>query len=415
MKVLHIAAHLGGGVGKAHSALVPATDGAVGRHYVLLEPPRDMRFVDAVRAAGAEVTVAPDFATLGAFATEADIVQVEWWNHPRLYECLCRAGLPPLRSVFWCHVSGLYAPFIPPGLYGVADRFLFSSPCSFDAPGVRALEPDVRNRLGVANSGFGFSGSGGVPAPRGSQPAVAYLGTVDFSKMNPQFFDVVEGIDAPDFSVSVWGTCDSNSDVARRAAGLRTPKRVVFEGYARDPEQVLSTPGIFLYLLHPQHFGTAENALVEAMSLGWAPLVFDNPAEAAIVQHEKTGFIETTSEAVRRRLQWMLDNPEAVASIGANAAADVAARRTPELTAKIFDETYRLLLANPKRPADFRSVLGETPSDWFLTTLSPNAGGEDIPPFAMSGAASKGSFRHFAASFPDDASLRALADRVTGS
>ena len=409
MKILHIAPHLGGGVGKAHSVLAAATGSDIRRHYVLLEAPRDVRFVERVCASGAEMTIAPDFATVARLAAEADIVQVEWWNHPLLYAYLCRAELPPLRSVVWCHISGLHAPYVPQGLYPAADFFLFTSPCSFEAPGVAALSQEIRSRMSVANSAFGLERKLYSPPERTGRMPVAYLGTVDFSKMSPLFFDVVDAVDGLGLTVSVWGACDPAGDVGRRARAMRHPERVRLEGYAAHPERVLATPGIFLYLLQPQHFGTAENALVEAMSLGWTPLVFDNPAEAAIVRDGETGFVEKDVSAAVRRLAWMIDSPERVARMGDCAAQDIAATRTPERLVRAFDSGYRTALARPKRTVDFGAVLGDTAADWFLSTLFPVCGGRDAVSFSTRGPASKGSFNHFLACFPDDVSLRDLA------
>jgi glycosyltransferase involved in cell wall biosynthesis len=413
MRILHIAAHLGGGVGKAHAALCGASAPGIRRHYVLLEPPRDLRFVNAVEAAGADLTIAPPFEAIAALAARADIVQVEWWNHPRLYECLCRADLPPMRTVFWSHISGLHAPYLPTGLFAAADAFVLTSACSLDAPNVAALPQAIRSRIAVANSGFGFApakrraGSGHRALP------VAYLGTVDFSKMSPQLFDVIDAVDAPDLAVAVWGATDPEGPVARRAAAMRRAGRVRFMGHGADPQACLAEAGIFLYLLQPQHFGTAENALVEAMSLGWAPLVFANPAEAAIVRHGETGFIEQDAAAAARRLSWMMAHPEAVARIGEQAATEIAATRTPEALTCAFDRIYRDVAAREKRHVDFGLALGQTPADWFLSTQCLDADALTAVRISTDTAPSKGSFAHFLQCFPSDPSLHALPGRLT--
>ena len=107
MKILHVTPHLGGGVGKAHAAISAALPDIVEQSFVLLEPPRDRRFVDQIEAAGARVTVAGNLDQVAALARDADIVQFEFWNHPRLLECLARCDFPAMRSAFWSHISGL--------------------------------------------------------------------------------------------------------------------------------------------------------------------------------------------------------------------------------------------------------------------------------------------------------------------
>ncbi len=78
MRILHIAAHLGGGVGKAHAEIVACDRSDIHRHFALLEEPRDRRFADAILAAGATVEVVPDPAALARLTADADIVQIEW-------------------------------------------------------------------------------------------------------------------------------------------------------------------------------------------------------------------------------------------------------------------------------------------------------------------------------------------------
>lgn len=402
MKIVHIAAHLGGGVGKAHAAVCGADQPETSRHYLLLEEPRDTRFVEAIRGTGATVTLACDVPGARHLIENADVVQVEWWNHPRLYQYLCGGNLPASRMVFWSHISGLHAPCIPPALLTAPHRFLFTSACSLEASSVQRLP--VEARPGVVNSGFGF-GTGAVPNRNRAVP-VGYLGTVDFSKLSPQFFEVTDRAE-PDQPVAIWGDVDAEGEVRRQAAAMKRRDAVRFCGHADDPEAALRQTGIFLYLLQPRHFGTAENALIEAMSLGCVPLVFDNPAERAIVEHGRTGFIEPDATAAAKRLQWMLRNPDAIEAMGQQAAAAMVATRTPKNTAEDLAAVYRSVMGQAKRKIDFAGVLGSTPADWFLSTQEAGIA-DDLP----AGTARKGTLAHFAHCFPGDASLDRLRARM---
>lgn len=414
MKILHITAHLGGGVGKAHSALCVSGPEDIRRHYVLLETPRDTRYTDMIRAGGAEITIAPDDMTLRQLADEADIVQIEWWNHPRIYECLCRSGLPAMRTVFWSHISGLFAPYIPAGLFTAAGRFAFTSACSFNAPNLADLDPVIHDSLAVVNSGFGFQQATSVERPSRPPLSITYLGTVDFAKMSPDLFTAIDTVNASDLSVSIWGSFDPDGTVTHAATQMANPGRIRFRGPTADPALILADTDIFLYLLQPQHFGTAENALIEAMSLGAVPIVFGNPAEQAIVRHGETGFVEKDSASVARRLAWMLVNSEAVMRIGRQAMDDVNRTRTPTLSAWAFADIYLSLAGTEKRVVDFMQVLGQTPAHWFLSTQTLARGGKPAVSFPVNATESKGSISHFLDCFPGDPSLSALAGIVSG-
>src|SRR5690606_32744178 len=131
---------------KAHAAVQAASSNGFAHTYCLLEEPRDRRFSDMVSSAGGEVVIAADRPRVERLVADADVVQIEWWNHPRLFELLS-GPLPPMRSLFWAHVSGLFPPLIPSGLFECAGSFFFTSPCSLETEDVRALAPHVRERL----------------------------------------------------------------------------------------------------------------------------------------------------------------------------------------------------------------------------------------------------------------------------
>ena len=127
MKILHVTPHLGGGVGKAHATIAPVLPEVVEQTFVLLEPPRDHRFIDKIRSVGGNVIIADDLNHVASLARKADIVQFEFWNHPRMFECLAHTEFPPIRRVFWSHISGLFQPVIPPALIEEAARFVFTT------------------------------------------------------------------------------------------------------------------------------------------------------------------------------------------------------------------------------------------------------------------------------------------------
>ena len=401
MNILHIAAHLGGGVGKAHASLCAVDRPGMRRRFLLLEEPQDNRYADAIRASGADIVVSRDPVKIGGLVAAADIVQIEWWNHPRLYECLSRFDLPPARTILWSHISGLFPPCLPSALLAAPHRFLFTSACSLEIPAVRDLAADARQRIDVINSGFGFDRP--VTSEKGRYGQVGYLGTVDFSKLSPLLFDVIDAANL-DRPVAIWGGVEPEGAVLLRARCMQRPDAVRFQGHAADPATALRNIGIFLYLLQPRHFGTAENALVEAMSLGCVPLVLDNPAERAIVEHGVTGFIEPDIESVARRLQWMIAHPTRMAEMGQAAARAMTATRSVRSAAADFASIYDAVLHLPKRRIDFAAIIGDSPAEWFLSTgASPREAG-----------VRKGTLAHFLRCFPDDPALRALfADQTS--
>lgn len=407
MNILHIAPHLGGGVGKAHAALRNALPDEIEQTFVLLEAPRDPRYVDALVSAGARVVVADSLDYVMRLAHKADIVQFEFWNHPRLFECLARCPFPAMRSVFWSHVSGLNKPFIPPGLIEAAMRFVFTTEASRANPSLALVAPEARSRTAVVNSGFGFEAVELSPRMRERKPTIAYLGTVDFVKMHPGFFDAVDALTGKDIRVPVWGALEPSGEVAARARAMRHPERIVFRGQTAAPERALAEADIFFYPLRHDHYGTAENALIEAMSLGLVPVVLGNAAERAIVRDGDTGFVARSIEEAASVLEMLLVSPGLRATVSREAAAHVAHTRTPKLAAHDFMVLWLGLVAQAPRASDFARAIGESPADWYAATQRL-PGTPWVPVADASRLRAKGSLAHFESVFNGDASLARL-------
>lgn len=406
MRVLHVTPHLGGGVGKAHAALRGAMPPEVKQTYVLLEPPRDARYADLIAACGGHIVVADGLDAVASRAGEADIVQFEFWNHPRMFECLARCAFPAMRSVFWSHISGLAAPLIPPGLIAEAGRLIFTTEASHRIAALALLPDAARRRIGVINSGFGFDHGGvDVRSPLNA-PAIAYLGTVDFVKMHPGFFDVIDRLPGDAGEVSIWGELNADGPVAARARAMQHPERIRFRGKTADPARALADANIFLYPLQPDHYGTAENALVEAMSLGLVPVVMKNPAEMQIVRHGETGFLAGSVDECVSLLQRLFALPQLRAELSRNAKRFVLTQRTSGRSAQDFTILWLGLLAEPKRHHDWRHAIGASPAEWFLATHGESGSSAGAGAYAQTGR--KGSLAHFEKVFAGDASLAQL-------
>ncbi len=407
MRVLHVTPHLGGGVGKAHAALRDVLPGEIEQTYVLLEPPRDTRYSKLIEDRGGRIVIADNLDQVAALAGKADIVQFEFWNHPRLFDCLARCDFPAMRTVFWSHISGLFKPLIPLGLVEESGRFVFTTPASRDIASLNELSETTQSKIAVINSGFGLRSDLGSLG-RAQPPTIAYLGTVDFLKMHPCFFDCVDELADDDVRVSVWGEVDPDGPVAAHARAMRHPERVLFRGQTDEPARALGEADVFFYPLQPNHYGTAENALVEAMSLGLVPVVMNNAAEMAIVRDGEDGFIAHTTDECVRLLQVLLSSPKLRSWMSHNAVKHVASSRTAAFSAQDFMILWLGLLATPARRHNFRAAIGESPADWFLA--SQQAPGAVWKPTASSAVQlpSKGTLAHFQSVFAGDASLGRL-------
>ena len=174
------------------------------------------------------------------------------------------------------------------------------------------------------------------------------------------------GWSATDIRVSVWGAADDA--VVARAQAMRHPERIRFRGETADPAAALAEADIFFYPLQADHYGTAENALVEAMSLGLVPVVLGNPGGKAIIRDGETGFVAHSIAECVSLLQMLLLLPELREKISRNAMRYVAENLTPAQSALEFMILWLGLISEPAQQCDFRAVIGDSPADWFLAT-----------------------------------------------
>ncbi len=420
INVVHLTAHLGGGVGKALSELAAAhsaTEGQIRHSIICLEPPEKSQFIKAIRNHGVEVTIAPDSSQLAQHIADADIVQIEWWNHPVTIAALYALPNLPMRLIAWCHVSGLCNPVIPAGLVDASQRFILTSPCSRAVPAIHRASLAHPSKIDVISSAAGIERL--PPANRrlrNNKLSVGYLGSLNFAKLHPNFVPWMAAVPQPDFRVSLIGDPVNQTVLQRQAEACGRPDLFDFRGYTTDTVGELATLDVLAYLLNPRHYGTAENALVESMAIGVVPIVLNNPAERYIVEHGVTGLILSSGDELPTAMDWLSHNPDERCAIGDRASHAVRQKFTCAALGSAFRRHYLSVKNEAKMAVSFPDIFGSNPADWFLRcqgesklygadgtlNLLPN---QDIPHDQFEH--SKGSVFHFHRQFPDDPRLGA--------
>jgi len=409
-KVLHIIPHLGGGVGKALQTL--AADSAYEHTFLILEKPEKIQFLEVITSLGCKVFISSDEAQADALISNTDIVQLEWWNHPATFKFLCERDLPPMRLLVWCHVSGLHTPIIPIGLIKAADRFLFTSSCSFQSPYIHGLDNNTKAKLGVVSSGVGLPNNSKHIRLDNTPMRVGYMGSPNFSKLHPYFINYLAAVTLPDFQVKVWGDEINRELLLEECRKVGKPDLLDIYGYTTDVANVLASLDVFTYLLNPLHYGTAENVLLEAMSAGVVPVVLNNPAETSIVQDGKTGLVVDSIRSFAAAIEWLARHPEKRRDIGKSAAKFVNENFTPVKMIESMTTHYESIMGIEKHKVDFRKILGYEPLEWYLACLDKQQ--DDDSEFGRFYALdkTKGSIWHYLSYFPDNPKLLSIADSV---
>lgn len=395
------------------------------RHTIAcLERPEKSQFTDYISAHGGRLLVLPTSDELHHETAAADIVQLEWWHHPIVAGWLGSSSLPSMRLVVWSHVSGLHPPEIPPAFAATPHRFLFTSPCSWEHPRLSGLDVEIKRRIDAVYSSGGFDDLPPPPERSGSEPLrIGYVGTLNFAKLHPDLLDYVAAARLPNFLLSMVGDPAPATELLAEAATRGLAKHLEIRGYRSDVAAELAGFDVLAYLLNPLHYGTTENALLEAMAMGVVPVVLANPAERALVRHGETGLIVDNPGMFATAIDWLSTHPAERRHLSVNAAREVRERFAIGRTADRLLKHYRAVLDEDKRRFDFRPIFGGTPAQWFRACQGDETWrfpDEDKPVEAPRGPhylyeKTKGSVFHYHDCYPKDVRLAQWARRLAAN
>jgi len=419
MKILHLTPHLGGGVGRALKALVQYSDKAIQREIICLEIPEKKAILEDLIAHGCRVFVEPNSEKIKELIGGADIVQIEWWNHPILIKFLTSISHIKFRLVIWSHVSGLHTPIIPTELIEVSDSFVFTSKSSLKNNDLKKLSLINKSKLKVISSSGGFDDFSYLNRNLSSFK-IGYIGTLSFSKLHPDFINFLSVIEKEDLPVKLVGDIQNKEILLGQCKKRKLKNLINFLDFVDPISKIHPDIDVLVYFLNPFHYGTTENALIEAMSSGIVPIVINNPTEMGIVKNKKTGLVVKTPKDFYDAIRWLKDNPKERLKMSRAASRFVRASFNPKKSAQLFNNIYLELILNDKKTVNFSYVFGSEPSNWFLKFQKHanffNSNGtiksfSDYEKFCIL-EQKKGSIFHFYSYFPSDNKLETWVDIV---
>lgn len=416
MKILHIAAHMGGGIGSAYVGL-----GTCGQEQkvLLLEPPQDKTALGRVQSAGFQIIQAADDSHIEAELNWADVVVFSWHHHPALTKFLHDFPAVSIRSVLWCHVSGNYFPHISAGFVRQFDQSIFASSFSLDLPQIKALgEAYLQKRCGVVYGLNDLSRFATVKKESQAQYTVGYVGTMGFCKLHPNFVDYCAAVEMPDTRFLMVGAPSTRTQLLKAAEEKGIAGQFQFCGQLPDVAPALAQMDVFGYLLNPQHFGATENALLEAMAAGLPVVALDQCVERGIIRDGVTGLLVHSPEEYGKAVRYLRENPEKAALLGEQARMDVVKHYELQANRRRFLAACRQTLTGGKRLHHFDAFFTGEPADWFLSAVGADRRcfEENRPQDAglIFREKTKGSPIHYHTYFPEDARLAHWNEQVNG-
>lgn len=372
-QVLHITVHMGGGVGKVLSgvaAFAKQNNSKYQHKIIMLESPEKTNFIDICRDNGVEVVIAPNRDFIEEQMKLADIVQLEWWHHPKMAELLYHFPQIPVKLVIWSHVSGCNYPVLPFKFIKIPQRFLFTSVFSHENPHWSEIERSwVKTHTETVNSSGGFENVGNKDKKEHHGFNIGYIGTLSYSKLHPDFLDYCSAIDVPEAKIILVGDSANQRIIEREAQQKGVAERLEFTGYSNNIHKELARFDVFAYPLNPEHFGTTENVLLEAMAAGLPVVALNQCAEKYLIEHMQTGLLANSIQEYAGFIKYLYNNPGERKRIGENARREVLKEFTVIKTVEKLNANYDMVLEMPDQIFNFTSVFGDMPYKWFLSGL----------------------------------------------
>lgn len=410
IKVVHITAHLGGGVGKILSSIaIHSQEQQEVEHTIItLEPTQTPQFEQLCIEQGVNVLLASE-CYVEDILEQADIVQVDWWHHPLTTKFMIDyLGKIPCRLLVWSHISGCSYPHIPYQFVMFPDAFAFTTPFSLENPfwSDEERQQIIAKADVVVSSGIDFKKP--VEKKLHSGFKVGYIGFLSYSKTHPDFVKYCESAcDIPDIRFIVVGDPKYGEELINDVQHSKVIRdKTIFTGYSLNVLDSLAEFDVFAYPLNPHHYGTAENVLLEAMGAGVPPVVLNQCTEKYLVQNRKTGLVVNNKLEYGNALRWLYQNPLQRAILGENASHFVMKEFYIQATIRKMNKLYEKVLRQDKNLHDPHSVFGKTPYEWFLTCYE----GDENNLQGNAWAETKGSAKHYFRYFREDQKLRKVVE-----
>ena len=325
MKILHICPHMGGGVGAVIMGWMEKVGGRRSGHQILCLDYANEKAKKASSDIGFSLGYnginKNGIGLVNQIIADSDIMLCHYWNHPMMAEFLSKP-LPDCRLVFWHHQN---LP-VPQEIKDYPDLFIGTSPIQgydrhiWSTGGVsRFLEVKP-----VAHRGF----------------TIAYVGWVDYRKLHkdliPMCHEIKKRIPEAKFIIA--------GEIKIPIEGLEPEFQ--FLGHTDDVAGVLAQCDVFGYPLRPDHFGTCEQVLGEAMEAGVVPVVMDNPAERLILRED---YFLANAEDYSEYIEYLHDNPDDRIEMAGMVRGRAARLYSIDKMVKAWDEVFQELMEKPKR------------------------------------------------------------------
>lgn len=367
MNILHLVPHLGGGVKVV--LLSWAINDNINNHIFMSLGYADEQVEQLCNKNNIKIFSNAEYNLICKYVQDfADIVVIHYWNFPLLLDFLIQKTLPKCRVITWFHNSGFYAPYnLPKEIIEYSDKFIFTSPISYELEVITNLPKESKDKLGCIWSTGGIEKYKDIKQNKHEGFNILYVGTLDFAKMYNNFVEVCFRISKqiPEANFIICGTGSSEQEIIEQTEFYGIRDKFIFAGLVKNLIPYFEIADIFLYLLEPTHFGTAEQILGEVMASGIIPVVFRNKCEKQIVENNINGYIISTDDECLSVVQQIYNDKDKLttSSISLNASISAQEKYSIEIMINDWNKLFNEVILLPKKErqwfTNFKDMYGE--------------------------------------------------------
>ena len=359
--ILHITTYLSGGPGRVYLSTLKFSKNTTdffAHEFIILDEkhttPSSLKLFSEYSDC---IHIGKSDAFIKEKIDKADIVQIDWWNHPLIYNFLTNFTFPPSRIVLCSHVNGLSRPnIITESLVEFSDVFLATTKAT-RKHSLFQSETGVQHhkKLRYVTFPIDFESFGTIQPKTHKDFNVGYIGTFDYSKMHKNFFSMSAAVDVPKIKFII---CDRLDDIGKvKLEAQKYPAgNFQFMGFTENIKNILEILDVFGYPLNTNHFGGGEQVIGEAMYAGLPIVAFSNPPEQEIISHNETGILVDDEQSYTEAIKALYLNPNERVRIGMNARRHVMKNFDPIQCFQKLESIYKEVMRLDKKSRTFRTL-----------------------------------------------------------
>ncbi len=356
--VVHVTPHLPGGLARILHSTLKFSKSKLSKHHheIIVTDPK--HFSNQAKKIFKNyhklIHVTHNNSSIRKKLIEADIIQIEYWNHPLVYKFLTTFDIPPARIILCSHTNGFSRPgVITRNALDFCDIFLSTT----KATAKHKLIKNTKNykKFRHINYPIDIQRFGKITKKKHKGFNISYIGTLDYSKLHPNFLKMSNFNEIPNSSILVCGD-GFHSKIMKREAKLIN-KKFKFLGFVENIKKILEITDILGYPLNKRHYGTGEQIILEAMYSKIPVVAFKNVAEKEIIQNNKTGILVNDEKEYKKQIINLYKSKLKRKKIGISANKYVIKNLSPKVSFKKLDSIYNELLKINKKPRKFKNYL----------------------------------------------------------